>query len=50
MKEFTKKETEIIYSNLNKKYFELIKWLYDNHQEVLREYERIIGKLRVEFL
>lgn len=30
-------------------YMELVKWLYDNHKEVLREWEATKGKLRIEF-
>ena len=28
----------------------LIKWLYDNHRDILREWEATQGKLRIEFL
>jgi len=30
-------------------YIQLIKWLYDNHKDVLREWEATRGNLRVEF-
>ena len=32
-----------------KSYMELVKWLYDNHKDVLREWEATRGKLRIEF-
>lgn len=40
---------KIISKNAIKLYIELVKWLYDNKQDVLREYEATKGSLRVEF-
>jgi len=34
----------------HKLFIELVKWLYDNHKDVLREYEKTHGNLRIEFL
>jgi hypothetical protein len=34
----------------NRKFIELTKWLYNNHLEILREWEKTQGKVRVEFL
>ena len=47
---FTNEEWEQLYNGLNKNYISLIKWLYDNYKDILREYEKTRGKLRVEFL
>lgn len=47
---FTNKQWEELYSSLDKKYVELIKWLYDNHKKVLIEWEKTKGDLRIEFL
>ena len=47
---FTNEQWEELYSNTTKKHIDLIKWLYDNHKDVLREYEKTKGKLRIEFL
>jgi hypothetical protein len=45
-KENLKKLAEIA----NKQYTDLVKWLYDNHKDVLRKWEATQGKLRIEFL
>lgn len=34
----------------NSKFIDLTKWLYDNHREILREWEKTQGNVRVEFL
>jgi len=49
-KKFTEEEWEKLCSKLSKNNTDLVKWLYDNHKDVLREYEKTKGKLRVEFL
>jgi hypothetical protein len=46
----TKKDLEKITKISNKNYIDLIQWLYNNHKEVLREYEKTKGNLQVEFL
>ena len=40
---------KIINKNAIQSYSKLIKWLYDNHREVLREYEKTLGNLQIEF-
>ena len=37
-------------TDLNKRYNSLVKFLYDNHKKILREWEKTQGKLRIEFL
>lgn len=54
MKEEIERETiENLRRRINKisteSYIKLIKWLYDYHREILREYEATLGNLRVEF-
>ena len=52
-----KKNKELTIAEIEKKvnkfaykdYVELIKFLYDNHRAVLREWEATRGNLRVEF-
>ena len=52
------KEKEIDMNKLEKKIrknsikdcIKLVKWLYDNYKDVLREWEATQGKLRVEFV
>ena len=45
-KEIKKQMTEIS----NRLYLELVKWLYDNHKDILREYEKTKGRIQIEFL
>jgi hypothetical protein len=45
-----KRLKEIISKDAINNYIKLTKWLYDNHKEVLREYEATLGNLRVEFI
>ena len=40
---------ETLFADLSREHTKLIKWLYDNHKDVLREYEKHT-LLRVEFL
>ena len=47
---FTNKEWKQLYTSQNRKHIDLIKWLYDNYKDILREYEKTKGKLQVEFL
>lgn len=45
-----KEQLEKLMEISNKQYIDLIKWLYDTHKNILREYEKTKGKLRIEFL
>ena len=47
---FTNEEWEELYSNATQNHINLVKWLYDNYKDILREYERTRGKLKIEFL
>lgn len=47
---FTNKEWERLYDGTVKNHIDLVKWLYDNHKDILREYEKTKGNLGVEFL
>jgi hypothetical protein len=46
----TNEKLEELYSKANESYIELLRWLYENHYEILREYEKTKGKLRIAFL
>jgi hypothetical protein len=45
-----KEQLEKLIEVSNKQYIDLVKFLYDHYKPVLREYEKIKGKLRIEFL
>jgi hypothetical protein len=38
-----------ISKNSTESYVKIIEWLYRNHLDILREYEKTLGNLRVEF-
>ena len=50
LRENKQKLEKIIKKDAIKNHIKLIKWLYDNHKEILREWEATQGKLRVGFL
>lgn len=50
MKAFSKEQLVKLANGFVKEHIELTKWLYDNYLEVLREYEKEKGDLRVYFL
>jgi len=46
----TNKEQNKLSESMMKNYFELLGWLYEKHNKVLREYEKERGSLRLKFL
>lgn len=48
--EFNKELKEKIEKDAHRILIELTKWLYVNHREVLREWEKIQGNINIEFL
>lgn len=40
---------KIVQKNALKHHIELVRWLYDNHKKVLREWEATRGNSRIEF-
>ena len=44
-----KKLFEKINAESTKRYLSLVKFLYDNHKPILREWEATQGSLRIEF-
>jgi hypothetical protein len=48
--EFNKELKEKIEKDSHRILLNLMKWLYVNHKEVLREWEKTQGKLNIEFL
>ena len=49
-KDLTKEQIRKLLEILNKQYIDLVKWLYSNHLNILREWEKSKGNLRIEFL
>lgn len=50
MKKITEKELrKKINKNAIEHHLKLVRWLYINYKGILREYERTLGNLRVEF-
>jgi hypothetical protein len=49
MKIDEKKLRKIIEKHSIETYMELIRWLYDNYIDILREWEATQGNLRIEF-
>ena len=45
-----KKLKKIVSRNAIQQHIKLVKWLYDNHKDILREYEATLGTLRIEFV
>ena len=45
-----KKIEKIVKKNALEHHMKLIKWLYDNHRKILREYEKTLGGLRIHFV
>lgn len=50
IKQIERKVERVINNKTVEHHIELIKWLYDNYREVLREYESTIGKFRICFV
>jgi hypothetical protein len=48
--EFDKNMKKKIEKDAHRTLMKLIKWLYDNHKEVLREWEKTQGNVSIEFL
>jgi hypothetical protein len=46
----SKEEEKKLFLGIMKSHTNLVKWLYDNHLDVLREYEALQGNLRIHFL
>lgn len=46
----TPEEEKKLFLGIMKSHTELVKWLYDHHLDVLREYEATKGNLRIHFL
>lgn len=47
---FTQEEWEMMYDGTFKNHIDLLKWLYDNHKKILREYEDTKGKMHIKFM
>ena len=47
---FTQEEWEMMYDGTFKNHIDLLKWLYDKHKKILREYENTKGKMHIEFM
>jgi len=43
----TNKKQNKLNESMTKNYFELLGWLYEKHKDVLREYEKERGNLRL---
>jgi hypothetical protein len=48
--EFTKKDLIKLLVGFNRNHIDLTKWLYDNHLEILREYEKSKGDTKIYFV
>jgi hypothetical protein len=46
----TPEEEKKLFLGIMKSHTHLVKWLYDNHLDILREYEALQGNLRIHFL
>jgi hypothetical protein len=48
---FTKQELAKLANIMNENYIRIMKWLYDNHRDILREYEKkeLKTKLKINF-
>lgn len=46
----SKEDEKKLFLGIMKSHTHLVKWLYDNHLDVLREYEALQGNLRIHFL
>lgn len=47
---FSNKQFEMLLRGITKNHMDLVKYLYDNHIAVLREYEKSRGRLNIHFL
>jgi len=45
-----KKELNKLLQGVVRNHTDLVKWLYDNHRSILREYEKTKGNLNIHFL